>query len=118
MSKESARWVSGSDVIPMFPTLVWKVQLETQLQRAMDAKMLTALARMRKTLPPLAPGHGWQSIQTLHTLEKFQDVVFSSVPRCDGFCASSKSTTKRSRSAHAGHSTGHRRRASIAPRHG
>ena len=75
MSKESARWTSASDVIPMFPTLVWKVQLETQLYSAIDAKMLAALARMRKALPPLAPGHGWQSIQTLHTLEDFQDLV-------------------------------------------
>jgi uncharacterized protein (TIGR02466 family) len=75
MSNESARWVSGSDVIPMFPTLVWKVQLEAKLGRAIDAKMLTALTRMRKALPPLAPGHGWQSIQTLHTLEEFQDLV-------------------------------------------
>lgn len=75
MSKESARWNSASDVIPMFPTLVWKVQLETQLQGAIDSKMLAALARMRKALPPLAPGHGWQSIQTLHTLEDFQDLV-------------------------------------------
>jgi hypothetical protein len=31
MSKESARWISASDVVPMFPTLVWKVQLETKL---------------------------------------------------------------------------------------
>jgi uncharacterized protein (TIGR02466 family) len=75
MSKESARWISASDVIPMFPTLVWKVQLEAQLDRAIDAKMLAALARMRKALPALAPGHGWQSIQTLHTLEDFQDLV-------------------------------------------
>jgi uncharacterized protein (TIGR02466 family) len=75
MSKESTRWVSGSDVMPMFPTLVWKVQLETQLCRTVDAKMLAALARMREALPRLAPGHGWQSIQTLHTLEDFQDLV-------------------------------------------
>ncbi|MDB6042016.1 MAG: hypothetical protein JWM63_567 [Gammaproteobacteria bacterium] len=75
MPKESARWVSGSDVIPMFPTFVWKTQLEAQLRKGIDAKMLAALARMRRALPPLAPGHGWQSIQTLHTLEEFQDLV-------------------------------------------
>jgi uncharacterized protein (TIGR02466 family) len=75
MAKESARWVSGSDVIPMFPTLVWKAQLEAQLGKGIDAKMLAALARMRKAMAPLAPGHGWQSIQTLHTLEDFQDLV-------------------------------------------
>jgi uncharacterized protein (TIGR02466 family) len=75
MSIESAQWVSSSDVIPMFPTLVWKVELETQLQRKMDAQMLAVLARLRGPLPALAPGHGWQSIQTLHTLEDFRDLV-------------------------------------------
>ncbi len=59
----------------MFPTLVWKVQLEAQLCRGIDAKVLAALARMRRGMPTLAPGHGWQSIQTLHTLEDFQDLV-------------------------------------------
>jgi uncharacterized protein (TIGR02466 family) len=58
-----------------FPTLVWKVQLEAQLRKAIDAKMLAALVRMRKAAPPLAPGQGWQSIQTLHTLEEFQDLT-------------------------------------------
>ena len=41
MPKESALWVSGSDVIPMFPTFVWRLQLEAQLRRGIDAKMLT-----------------------------------------------------------------------------
>lgn len=75
MSKESARWVSSSDVIPMFPTLVWKVQLDPQLHKKIDAQILAVLARLRDPLPPLAPGNGWQSIQTLHTLEEFQDLV-------------------------------------------
>jgi uncharacterized protein (TIGR02466 family) len=75
MSKEGARWVSASDVIPMFPTLVWKAQLETQLSARIDARMLAALARMRKLAPPLAPGRGWQSAQALHTLEEFQDLA-------------------------------------------
>lgn len=75
MPKESAPWVSGSDVIPMFPTFVWKVQLEPRLRNRIDPKMLAALARMRRATPPLAPGHGWQSVQTLHTLEDFQDLV-------------------------------------------
>jgi uncharacterized protein (TIGR02466 family) len=59
----------------MFPTLVWKVQLQPRLHKRIDAKALAALARMRRATPPLAPGHGWQSIQTLHTLEDFEELV-------------------------------------------
>jgi uncharacterized protein (TIGR02466 family) len=75
MKKASAGWVCSPDVIPMFPTLVWKVELETQLRKQIDARALAVLARLRGPLPPLAPGHGWQSIQTLHTLGDFQDLV-------------------------------------------
>jgi uncharacterized protein (TIGR02466 family) len=75
VSKESTPWASSSDVIPMFPTLVWKVQLGAQLHKEIDAQVLSVLARLRASLPPLAPGQGWQSIQTLHTLEEFRDLV-------------------------------------------
>jgi uncharacterized protein (TIGR02466 family) len=72
---EHSMGVSSSDVLPMFPTLVWRVQLEPQLRKKIDTQVLAVLARSRGPLPPLAPGHGWQSIQTLHTLEGFRDLV-------------------------------------------
>lgn len=59
----------------MFPTLVWKMTLEARLRESIEAKVLASLARMRRDLPPLAPGQGWQSVQTLHTLEEFRDLV-------------------------------------------
>lgn len=75
MLGQSSRWSNASDVIPMFPTLVWKAELEGQLHEAIDARALSALSHMRRNLPPLAPGEGWQSIQTLHVLDDFQDLV-------------------------------------------
>jgi uncharacterized protein (TIGR02466 family) len=68
-------WIAASDVIPMFPTLVWKVQLKTSLHEPMDAKILATLERMRRDGPTLAPGRGWQSPHTLHELEEFRDLV-------------------------------------------
>jgi uncharacterized protein (TIGR02466 family) len=75
MLAESDRRSAVSDVIPMFPTLVWKVEVHTQLSEAINAKALAALSHMRQDRPPLAPGTGWQSIQTLHELDAFQDLV-------------------------------------------
>jgi uncharacterized protein (TIGR02466 family) len=75
MSGQSGRWNDSSDVIPMFPTLVWKVELEAQLRETIDAKAFAALSRMRRDLPPVASGKGWQSVQTLHMLDDFQDLV-------------------------------------------
>jgi uncharacterized protein (TIGR02466 family) len=59
----------------MFPTLVWKVQLQAQLRDTISASVLPALSLMRSQHPPLGHGEGWQSIQTLHTLEEFQELV-------------------------------------------
>lgn len=59
----------------MFPTLVWKMELEARLRESIEAQALASLARMRADLPPLAPGRGWQSVQTLHTLEEFRDLI-------------------------------------------
>jgi conserved hypothetical protein len=75
MSGQSDRWNDASDVIPMFPTLVWRMELYAQLRETIDAKISGALSRMRRDLPPLAHSNGWQSVQTLHRLEEFQDLV-------------------------------------------
>ena len=75
MVEARARWAHTSDVIPMFPTLVWKVELEAQLRDAISTRILPVLSQMRGQHAPLGPGEGWQSIQTLHTLEEFQELV-------------------------------------------
>ena len=75
MVKKNDPWIEASDVIPMFPTLVWKVQLKAEMHEMVDAKILAALAKIRRDVPQLAPGRGWQSDQTLHELEAFRDLV-------------------------------------------
>ena len=67
MGNQNARhWSEASDVIPMFPTLVWKIALEAQLREAIGARVLATLAHLRRDLPSLAAGQGWQSSQSLH----------------------------------------------------
>jgi hypothetical protein len=75
MGNQNARWREASDVIPMFPTFVWKIELEAQLREAIGVRVLSTLAHLRRDLPPLAPGHGWQSVQSLHGLDEFRDLV-------------------------------------------
>ena len=64
--------IKASDVIPMFPTLVWKVELESAFHEAANARMMIAIAAMR---PQLAEGQGWQSEQNLHEREGFRELV-------------------------------------------
>jgi uncharacterized protein (TIGR02466 family) len=75
MVEERDSWIEASDVIPMFPALVWKIQINAELHDAMDAEILTALERIRRDLPELGAGQGWQSEQTLYEREEFRDLV-------------------------------------------
>jgi uncharacterized protein (TIGR02466 family) len=73
--EKSDSWFETSDVIPMFPTLVWKIQVRPKLRDAMDAKILPVLQKMRRGLPALGAGAGWQSGQSLHEGDEFRDLV-------------------------------------------
>jgi uncharacterized protein (TIGR02466 family) len=75
MPDKTAPAEEHSDVIPMFSTLVWKVQLQAGLRDAIDSSVLPFITRLRTGSPPLAAGRGWQSVQDLHTAEEFNDLV-------------------------------------------
>ncbi len=68
----------------MFPSLVWKTQIEPGLRDVMCARILKALAEMRRDAPSLEPGQGWQSAQDLHQHEAMPELV-----SCIEHCATS-----------------------------
>jgi uncharacterized protein (TIGR02466 family) len=68
-------WMEASDVMPMFPTLVWKIQIDAGLRDALDAGILRALTDLRRGLPPLDAGRGWQSGHELHEREELRELV-------------------------------------------
>ena len=74
-SGRTQRWLEASDIVPMFPTLLWKFQLKPEFRQAMDAEILDSLAAIRQKLPVLSPGEGWQSEHNLHELEAFRELV-------------------------------------------
>jgi uncharacterized protein (TIGR02466 family) len=69
------QWHEASDVIPMFPTLVWKIRLAAALQSTIADKALALLAEERRALPPLAAGEGWQSERALHQRPALAELV-------------------------------------------
>lgn len=71
----SSWWIESSDVIPMFPTLVWKIRLRAAVRQTIEDKVLRALETMRRDLPPLEPGSGWQSEQALHERGEFRELA-------------------------------------------
>jgi uncharacterized protein (TIGR02466 family) len=73
--RDTHRWLQASEVIPMFPTLVWKVSLEPQLRDAIEPKIMATLASLRQDLPILSYGYGWQSKQALHERAEFHELA-------------------------------------------
>ena len=75
MAKAGDPWIEASDVVPMFPTLLWKIAIKPELRDAIDARVLAMLQSMRRDLKKLEPGRGWQSEQGLHKREELRDLV-------------------------------------------
>ena len=75
MPEAGGAWIKASDVIPMFPTLVWKLELEPVFHEAVNERIATAITAMRRSLPALAPGQGWQSEQNLHERDELRDLL-------------------------------------------
>ena len=78
MAKKKLSRFESSQVISMFPTLVWKTQFKTKFYETINKSIVKKLNEMTKSIPKLIPDESWQSEQTLHTLEEFQE-LFASV---------------------------------------
>jgi uncharacterized protein (TIGR02466 family) len=75
VTQERKRWIEASKIISMFPSMVWKFQLEAGLRDALNANIEAALADLRRALPPLEGGHGWQSGHALHRHDELRELV-------------------------------------------
>ena len=56
MTTKPESWIESSDVVSMFPTFVWNIQLRTENSRSVNAKILKVVDEMRGDLLCLAIG--------------------------------------------------------------
>lgn len=69
------QWIADSDVLSLFPTLVWQFELTQETRDAVNRDILKELNSLRPVPATMKPGHGWQSGQALHELAAFRDLV-------------------------------------------
>ncbi len=69
--------LEASDVLRMFPTFVWKVQVAPSVRQEIEDDVLAKLDEMRRDAGEPAPGRGWQSEMDLHRLDEFRGLVAS-----------------------------------------
>ena len=74
---EKDKWMEGSDVLSIFPTCVWKVQLTSAYHKSINSKILQAINEINPDWGEIPPGGSWQSGQDLHNCEQLVDLVSS-----------------------------------------
>ena len=67
-------WIETSDVLSLFPTMVWKIQLANEVHERIDASALGLLHALRQGLPVLQAGEAWQSGHALHGREELHEL--------------------------------------------
>lgn len=72
---KAASEIERSDVLSIFPTFVWKAQLNKEAYQRINKAIVGQLDRSRKSTLPLHPSSGWQSGQDLHTKESLGELV-------------------------------------------
>lgn len=60
---------SNQEVLPLFPTMVWKWQLDPTTHEPLNAKIMHILNGKTADAPPLDPGGMWQTGHRFHKHE-------------------------------------------------
>lgn len=74
MAEKHDLLVAKSEIIPLFPTFVWKTELKPEAYEPINRGIKMKLDELTSSRPKLAPGEKWQTDQELHKLEQFQEL--------------------------------------------
>ncbi len=72
---EKEKWIKDSEVLSIFPTCVWKIQLTPGFRQRVNSKILQVLNQINPDLAETPPGRSWQSGQDLHNRDQFVDLI-------------------------------------------
>lgn len=67
--------VESKEILPLFPTCVWKLQLKPEDAERINNNVKRKLNELTAGKPELAPGKNWQTEQRLHQLEEFKELT-------------------------------------------
>ena len=69
------KWLEDSEVLSIFPTCVWKIQLRSGFHQEVNSKILELINQINPDLANISPGQSWQSNQGLHKRDQLVDLV-------------------------------------------
>lgn len=67
--------IESSEIVSMFPTLVWKAQLKAEVHHAVSRSIVGKVEEARHGMADLGPGDSWQSDNDLHRLSEFGGLI-------------------------------------------
>ncbi len=74
MAAKRPATVESTEILPLFPTLVWKMQLARDTYAPMNEAIRAKLLALARATPDRAPGGKLQTDQTLHQLPEFHEL--------------------------------------------
>ncbi len=72
---EKDKWMEASEVLSIFPTCIWKIQLTSGFRQRVNSKIVQVINQIMPELAEIPPGGSWQSEQDLHNREQFEDLI-------------------------------------------
>ena len=72
---EKDKWMEDSDVLSIFPTCIWKIQLTSTFRQRVNSQILEVINQINPDLAEIQPGELWQSGQDLHDREQLADLI-------------------------------------------
>ena len=75
MSGKHKTVFAALEVLRMFPTFVWKAELEPKVCRRINKSIIQNLEQIRRIGPEVAPGQGWQSGHDLHKSDDLRELA-------------------------------------------
>ena len=74
MAAPQAPTVDSTEIVPLFPTLVWKMQLSRDTYEPINEKIKAKLTALARATPDLSPNGKLQTDQTLQQLPEFDEL--------------------------------------------
>ena len=75
MSEQLNAWVDSSDILRLFPTLVWKLQIKAAVCAEMNQRLLALIETLHADADQHDSGLSWQSARNLHEQESLGELV-------------------------------------------
>ena len=72
--KSKDKWMEDSEVLSIFPTCVWKIQLTPEVRQRVNSNILQVITQLKPDLAEIPPGESWQSGQDIHNREQMTEL--------------------------------------------